>query len=64
MIKKKLSGITLSPRASKTTKLIEEAAYYGWLDRERYAQKGDEFEDWTRAEKEVLGFSSKSDPNN
>jgi hypothetical protein len=36
----------------ETTNLIEEAAYYKWLDRGRYAQPGDELNDWIEAEKE------------
>ena len=39
--------------ASETTKKIEEAAYYSWLNRGRYAQAGDELHDWAEGEKEV-----------
>jgi hypothetical protein len=38
--------------AAGTTNRIEEAAYYKWLDRGRYAQPGDELNDWIEAEKE------------
>jgi hypothetical protein len=37
----------------ETTKQIEEAAYFSWLNRGRYAQVGDELNDWIEAEKEV-----------
>jgi hypothetical protein len=37
------------------TKKIEEAAYYGWLNRGRYAQPGNELEDWFVAEREWRG---------
>ncbi len=46
----------------ETAKQIEEAAYYSWLNRGRYAQPGDELSDWIEGEKEVRdgskGFQS------
>jgi hypothetical protein len=39
--------------ASETTKRIEEAAYYSWLNRGRYSQAGDELHDWAEGEKEI-----------
>lgn len=41
------------PTAEETTKKVEEAAYYSWLNRGRYAQPGNELEDWLLAEKEL-----------
>ena len=64
MIKKEKIKTNPFPMTEETSKRIETAAYFGWLDRERYAQAGDEFEDWIRAEKEVMGFSRESDPSN
>jgi|GEM_PF-2451386 len=32
---------------------VEEAAYFSWLNRGRYAQPGDELNDWIEAEKQV-----------
>jgi hypothetical protein len=40
------------PTADEAIKRIEEVAYYKWLDRGRYAQPGDELNDWIEAEKE------------
>jgi hypothetical protein len=40
------------PSTDEKTKQIEEVAYYKWLDRGRYAQPGDELNDWFEAEKE------------
>jgi hypothetical protein len=37
----------------ETTRQIEEAAYYSWLNRGRYAQAGNELNDWIDGEKEV-----------
>lgn len=41
------------PTPEEITKKIEEAAYYTWLDRGRYAQPGNELDDWFEAEKEL-----------
>lgn len=35
----------------KTKSRVEEAAYYTWLSRSRYAQPGDEMSDWIEAER-------------
>lgn len=43
----------LPPIDEEATILIEEAAYHNWLERGRYAQPGNELEDWLKAEKEV-----------
>jgi hypothetical protein len=32
---------------------IAEAAYFNWLNRQHYAQKGSELTDWIEAEKEI-----------
>jgi hypothetical protein len=40
----------------ETTKQIEETAYYSWLNRIRYAQVGDQLDDWIEAEKEVRSY--------
>lgn len=41
------------PTADGVLNEIEEAAYYSWLNRGRYAQAGNELNDWIGAEKEV-----------
>jgi hypothetical protein len=38
---------------TEITQQIEQAAYYCYLNRERYAQAGDKMCDWAEAEKEV-----------
>ncbi len=44
-------------------KNIEEAAYYSWLNRKRYAQAGDELSDWVESEKKVrIGLSNANCP--
>lgn len=45
----------------ETIKRTEEAAYFAWLNRGRYAQPGNEVNDWLSAEKE-LRESLLSDP--
>lgn len=54
----------ISPKAVKTAsyrtndetaKKIEEAAYYCFLNRERYAHEGNDLTDWFEAEKEIRG---------
>ena len=54
MTNKKLIKMARIPTGDGRTEQIEEAAYYSWLNRERYAQVGDELNDWIEAEKEVL----------
>jgi hypothetical protein len=41
------------PTAAEIAKKIEEAAYYSWLNRGRYAQPGNELDDWFVAEREL-----------
>lgn len=49
-----ISRTTLPPPLDEEAMtLIEEAAYHNWLERGRYAQPGNELEDWLKAEKEV-----------
>ena len=43
-----------APTDVESTRHIEEAAYYSWLNRGRYAQPGNELNDWIEAEKQVL----------
>jgi len=53
MSSKKIVKSDPSLAASETTKKIEEAAYYCWLNRGRYAQEGNELHDWAQGEKEI-----------
>jgi len=53
MSSKKIAKSVPSLTASETTKKIEEAAYYSWLNRGRYAQAGNELDDWAQGENEV-----------
>lgn len=42
-----------APTDVESARHIEEAAYFSWLNRGRYAQPGDELNDWIEAEKQV-----------
>ena len=53
MANKKMTKTVLNPTGDGITKQIEETAYYSWLNRERYAQAGNELGDWIEAEKTV-----------
>jgi hypothetical protein len=57
MAKMKTVKIAPSPTEDESRKQIAEAAYYSFLDRGRYAQPGDEINDWIVAEKEIKGRS-------
>ena len=48
---RKHNKVTLTE--TEITQKIEQAAYYCYLNRERYAQEGDKSCDWAEAEKEV-----------
>jgi len=54
MVKKKMAETEPSPTADGVLNKIEEAAYYSWLDRGRYAQAGDELNDWLEAERKLM----------
>ena len=54
MTHKNIIQIAPPPSEVESTRHIEEAAYYSWLNRGRYAQPGDELNDWIEAEKQVL----------
>jgi len=41
------------PIDEEATNLIKETAYHNWLERARYAQPGNELNDWLEAEKKV-----------
>ncbi len=41
------------PIDEEAMNLIEENAYHNWLERRRYAQPGNELNDWLEAEKKV-----------
>jgi Protein of unknown function (DUF2934) len=53
MTNDKKNGTVPRPLDEEAAKLIEEAAYHNWLDRGRYAQPGNELDDWLEAEKRV-----------
>ena len=53
MAKTKTVKIAKSPTMEESRQQIEEAAYYSFLNRGRYAQPGDEINDWMEAEKEI-----------
>jgi hypothetical protein len=55
MANKKTVKTALFPTEGETRKRIEEAAYYSFLNRGRYAQLGNEMNDWIEAEREVIG---------
>jgi len=57
MTKKKMAETEPTPTAGVALNKIEEAAYYSWLDRGRYAQAGDELNDWLEAEKKLKSKS-------
>jgi hypothetical protein len=52
------------PTAQEMAKKIEEAAYYSWLNRGRYAQPGNELDDWFVAERELRDSLKASDSDN
>jgi hypothetical protein len=52
-VKNEMINAEPAPTADGVLNKIEEAAYYSWLNRGRYAQAGDELNDWIEAEKEV-----------
>ena len=45
---------------AETNRQIEEAAYFCYLKRQRYAQEGDNLTDWNEAENEVRKKQTKS----
>jgi hypothetical protein len=53
MANKKSTPTVPQSTSEGSTHQIEETAYYTWLNRERYAQTGDELGDWIEAEKAV-----------
>jgi hypothetical protein len=61
---KEITKTEPTPTADGVLNKIEEAAYYSWLNRARYAQPGDELNDWIDAEKEVLNKTQKAQPLN
>jgi hypothetical protein len=62
MVKNEMIKTEPTPTADGVLNKIEEAAYYSWLNRGRYAQPGDELNDWIEAEKEVLNKVQKNQP--
>lgn len=53
MIALKNDALGASPIGVEANKQIEEAAYYCYLNRQRYAQEGDNLRDWYEAESEL-----------
>ncbi len=53
MIALKNDVLGASPIGAEANKQIEEAAYYCYLNRQRYGQEGDTLSDWHEAESEV-----------
>jgi hypothetical protein len=60
MIALKNDALGAPPTGAEANKQIEEAAYYCYLKRQRYAQEGDNLTDWREAECEVRKSKAKS----
>ncbi len=57
MAKAKTAQLPPLKTGDEIKKNIEDAAFYSWLNRGRYAQVGDELSDWIDAEKKVRAAS-------
>lgn len=64
MIRQKILLKTPFPTDDETAEKIEEAAYYCFLNRTRYAHQGDALTDWIEAEKGIrAGLDAQGPPH-